>query len=549
MQNSKIVIWYTPTLGNLMKEALNLHDAVIFECNSYPYFDSKITFRLSEEILGTEGRNLNVIIDFLKSNPQITKLECQLNNFHYNENLIKDLAGKNTTIKEVDFGCTPLTIENILTFIKYNKIITRLRFAANFKIKDEGVRKFAQLNTTITNVEFFNCGITNVGLKMFAQFNTVTTRLNMSLNKINNIGIKEFAEINTIVTDLSLHQCAISSVGLTDFALYNRSIKIASFSFNEIDEEGVTNFSKFNKVATEVCFMGNTIKAGGMKNFVENNLIVTNINFSHCHIDDTDLKEFALHNTIIKTVYFSNNYFTSEGIADFSRHNQIATTVCFSSNRIGDAGAKGLSEYNHVASTVFLNGCGITDKGLIEILTHNEVITTLYLGGNHISVEGIKALKLNRCITKLDLSRNSIDECGAKEFTLNNQLITTVKFSVADIKESGIREFIEHNKIVTHFIFSPDSNIRFKLSANVIKLLAASQVESITLSDISYEDAQIMAEANPLHRANFRIQAGQQASAPALKRLALFAVKRLPNLTAEQMGEDLYGEYCSKLKA
>ena len=375
-------------------------------------------------------------------------------------------------IKLSDCDIGPVGAQHLVQALCVNTSVKTLEVSDN-PLGDEGAKALAEMlggngaessgtvNTTLEHVDLSDCDIGQLGAQHLAQalcVNTSVKTLDLNDNLLGDKGAKALAEmlggngaessgtVNTTLEHVDLSSCCIRPVGAQHLAqalCVNTSVKTLKLSHNPLDDE----------VAKALAEM---LGGNGAESSRTVNTTLEHVDLSSCCIRPVGAQHLAQAlcvNTSVKTLKLSHNPLDDE----------VAKALA---EMLGGNGAESSGTVNTTLEHVDLSYCYIGPVGtqhLAQALRVNTSVKTLDLSRNPLDDEGAKALAemlggngaessgtVNTTLEHVDLSKCSIGPVGAQHLAQAlcvNTSVKTLKFREqgGHFKRLNLRDNIEEN--------------------------------------------------------------------------------------------------------
>ena len=424
--------------------------------------------------------------------------------------------------------------------LKSNKTLVELILSKS-RITDKVAGNLAtaiKANITLRNVDVSRNIITDNGISIIAgclKNNTILRKLNLSSNNITDEGAKGLAKairVNKKLQELSISKNMISKEGvmsIVEACTKYKTLHKLVCTHNNLSKPGLAAIIEYIKDEDAVQIFDASSNSLGTKH---GSLVIVTI-FQLLDVNQNLLhetkKEFWYMNEITNMEYrreflhcclesecsvnlqgiCMTDYF--EIIIDCLKVNKSLFSLNLSNNGIGkiNKGAEKLAnclKVNKTLTELNLSNNGIHnfDKGaekLAEVITTNKVLQNLDISSNRIYCETFSScLKLNKALTKLNVSDNGIGDCGAMdlaEFLKENTTLLELDISKNWISENGVMGILKActvSKILLKLVCTYNNLSKPELSKinkyieveNAVQLFDVSWSRSIATCELEY---------------------------------------------------------------
>ena len=349
----------------------------------------------------------------LQVNKSLTHLDLSFNK-HLSDSgarCIFEGLQHNTTLVSLNLSRTritatdPDTLRSLTKMLQVNKSLTHLDLSYNNNFSDSGARCIFENNTTLVNLNLSKTDLTVAdpdsarSFTKMLQVNKSLTHLNISLNFLSNCCTFEALQHNTTVVNLNLSRAFVMTATDPDTA---RSL------FKMLQE----------------------------------NKSLTHLNLSHNLLSDcSSIFEGLQHNFTLVNLNLSGQLFDPDNTATCSslnkllQENKSLTHLDISLNKLSDC------------SSIF------------QSLQHNTTLVSLNLSKTGITATDpdtagsfIKMLQVNKTLTHLDLSHNSLSDSCILEGLQHNTTLVELNLRDTGISARCISQVLEHNTTLLHLV-------------------------------------------------------------------------------------------------
>ena len=407
---------------------------------------SRRSSTLDSEIIQSDNDALLHITEALQTNSSLTKLTICCTNLK-------------RTVK-IDFALTKM--------LQVNKSLTHLDLSYNKKLSDSGAQcifKGLQHNTALVSLNLSSTGITATdpdtvtSLAIMLQRNNSLKHIDLSRNYISksaNNCIFEALQHNSSLINLILWYQFVKADSDTARSFYKMIQVNSSLTHLDVGCSGFSIYCTFqalqhnttlvNLNVSSACYMKDMDPdtARSLSKMLRENKSLTHLDLSvRCTLSDgSSIFEGLQHNTTLVNLKFRGIYIDPDNtakcmsLANMLQENKSITHLDLSCNDLSDSNIfEGLQ---HNTSLVNLN------------LSHARIYTATDDPDTARSLT--KMLQVNKSLTHLDLSHNSLSDSCILEGLQHNTTLVELDISDTDISTRCISQVLKHNTTLLHLV-------------------------------------------------------------------------------------------------